>query len=123
MADEAETKSLYQAVKVARSFARTSSRFGRMYIASEAAIAIAAVAFSMLPRVANYPTHFFALSGAYFAYVALGELQFELWIKQRQVPNRDVVMIGYRTISRLAMFLVFCSALAILNSGATNANP
>jgi hypothetical protein len=123
MDTEPETRSLWHAVKAAWSFAGTAPSFGRMFIASEAVSAIAAVAFSMLPRVADFPTHFIALSGAYFVFLALGELQFELWIKQRQVPNRDVVIIGYRTISRLAMYLVFLASLAILNSGTSNANP
>ena len=77
-------------------------------------MALGAIGYSIMPRVADVPSYYISLSGVFLMYIALGELQFELWIKQRSIENRDVIIIGYRAISRFAMAIIFSASIAII---------
>ncbi len=114
METKAEIKSLWQSMEAAWRFAGKSSRFGRTFILGELFIAGAAIIYSIMARGGELPSYWIPLSAVYLLYVALGELQLELWIKQQEIIDRDTLIIGYKAISRFAMAIVFCAAITMI---------
>ncbi|WP_422000368.1 hypothetical protein [Roseovarius mucosus] len=111
METKPEVKSLWQSIQLAWRFAGQSTRFGRWFILGELFFAAAAIIFSILARRGEVSAQWLPLSGFYLMFVALGELQFELWMKQQDMSNRDAIIIGYRAISRFAMAMVFIATI------------
>jgi len=114
METKTEISSLWKSMTLAWHFAGQSSRFGRTFILGEVVFAGSAIIYSILARGGAVPSYWIPLSGFYLLYVALGELQLELWIKQQEIIKRDAIIVGYKAISRCAMIVVFCAAIIMI---------